>query len=75
MQQRVQPGRERHRFADAICVSERLRQPKGSVPLRHRVREVTTPGRFITESAQRGRIGTWCDTGRLPSWEGRFIGL
>jgi hypothetical protein len=75
MQQRVQPGRERDRFAHALCVRERLREPKGRVPVRHRISEVTTPGRFVTEPAQRDGIGARCDTGRLPSWQGRFIGL
>ena len=75
MQQRVQPGRECHRLAHAICVSERLREPKGSVPVRHRVREVTASGRFVTAPAPRGGIGARCETGRLPSWQGRFSGL
>ena len=75
MQQRVQPGRERHRFAHAICVNERLGHPKGSGPVRHRVGEVTASGRFVTEPAQRGGIGVRCDSGRLPSWQGRFSDL
>ena len=75
MQQRVQPGRERHRFAHTICVSERLRQPEGSGPVRHRVGEVTPPSRFVTEPAQRGGIDARCDSDRLPSRQGRLSGL
>ena len=75
MQQRVQPGRERHGFAHTICVSERLRAPEGSGPVRHRVSEVTTSGRFVTEPAQRSGIGARCNSGRLPSRQGRFSGI
>ena len=75
MQQRMQPGRERHRLAHAICASKRPRQPEGSGPVRHRVGEVTTSGRFVTEPAQRGGIDARCDADRLPSRHGRFSGL